>query len=301
LYGHDEANVTIRDILDSSAIKLTSAEKKAVRTLLSNYPSAGLGTVAGFASRAGVSVPTILRLVTKLGYAGYAAFQKDLIEEVSEQLNSPLSMLDTRRATAGTENTYVGIMHNLADALNQTAAVHRQQEFDAILDLLADERSNIYCLGGRFSAVLALRLWMHLSQLRPAVAVIENLSSRLFDRVADFNSQTTLVVFDYRRYQNDVIEFARLAHEARARIILFTDRWMSPISNFADQVLVSPIETLSPYDSKVVAFAQCEAIIASLVKRSPDKIRERLATIEALRQKGESQAYQTENRHDDKT
>ncbi|NTI19881.1 MurR/RpiR family transcriptional regulator [Agrobacterium rhizogenes] len=293
--------MTIKDILSGNEVKLTSAEKKAVRALLGNYPAAGLGTVAGFASRAGVSVPTILRLVTKLGYGGYAAFQKDLIEDVSEQLNSPLSMIDTRAAAAGSDDIYVSIMHNLTDALRQTAAAYRKQDFDALLDLLSDERLAVYCIGGRFSSVLAQRLWMHLSQLRPGVSFIETLSARLFDRVIDFNSQTTLIVFDYRRYQSDVVEFARLAKEARARIVLFTDRWMSPISNFADHVLVSPVETLSAYDSKVVAFAQCEAIIASLVKRSPDKIRERLATIEALRRKGETQIHQTEVNDDKKT
>lgn len=290
--------MTIKDMLSGNGLKLTAAEKKVVRTLLTNYPAAGLGTVAGFAERSGVSVPTILRLVTRLGFAGYTAFQKDLIEEVSEQLNSPLSMIDARSADPSGEGTYAGIMRNLADALLQAAANHREQEFEAILDLLADERSDIYCLGGRFSTVLALRLSMHLGQLRPGVFFIENQSSRFFDRLVDFNSQTTLVVFDYRRYQAEIVEFARLAHEARARVIVFTDRWMSPISHFADQILVSSVETLSPYDSKVVAFAQCEAIIASLVKRGPDKVRERLATIEALRQKGESQAHKTVQRNE---
>jgi DNA-binding MurR/RpiR family transcriptional regulator len=290
--------VTIKAKLESTDLKFTAAERKTVRALLNNYPAAGLGTVAGFAARSGVSIPTILRLVAKLGYGAYAAFQKDLIEEVSEQLNSPLSMMDSRRDMNGEGDTYVAIMRNLADALNKAADAHRPQEFEAILDLLSDERSSIFCLGGRFSSILALRLSMHLSQLRPGVAVIDNQSSRLFDRLVDFNSQTTLVVFDFRRYQNDVVEFARLAREARARIVLFTDRWMSPISNFADQVLISPVESLSPYDSKVAAFAQCEAIIAALVKRSPNKIRERLAVIEALRNKGETQMHQAEQVYD---
>jgi hypothetical protein len=35
-----------------------------------------------------------------------------------------------------------------------------------------------------------------------------------------------------------------------------------------------------------------------LVKRSPNKVRERLATIEALRQKGETQSHQAERDHD---
>jgi DNA-binding MurR/RpiR family transcriptional regulator len=290
--------MTIKDRLASSGLKLTSAETKVVRTLLANYPSAGLTTVAGFAQRAGVSVPSVLRLVTKLGFGGYASFQEELIEEVSEKLNSPLSMFDSRGPGDPGESTYVSIMRNMAGALQQAANDFRENEFEALLDLLGEERSTIYCIGGRSSATLALRLSLLLGQIRPDVFHIENESTRLFDRLADFNSQVTLVVFDYRRYQGDVVEFSRLAKEARARIVLFTDRWLSPISNFADQVLVSPVESLSPFDSRVSAFAQCEAIVASLVKRNPDKVRERLATIESLRQKGGSQMHQIEYKND---
>ncbi|MFB9949106.1 MurR/RpiR family transcriptional regulator [Rhizobium puerariae] len=291
--------MTIKDRLTGGALKLTAAETRVVRTLLANYPSAGLTTVAGFAQRAGVSVPTILRLVSKLGFGGYAAFQEALIDEVSEKLNSPLSMFDARSADEPGTGVYAAFMRNLAGALQQAADDFREAEFEAILDLFGDERSTVYCVGGRSSSTLALRLSLLLGQVRPNVFHIGNESTRLFDRLADFNSQVTLAVFDYRRYQGDVVEFARLAKEARARIVLFTDRWLSPVSNFADQVLVSPVESISAFDSRVVAFAQCEAIIAALSKRNPDRVRERLGIIEGLRNKGNAQFHRIEYRNDE--
>lgn len=281
--------MTIRQALSREAAALTTAERRAARTLLANYPSAGLSAVAALAKRAGVSVPTVLRLVAKLGFPGYAAFQATLIDEVSEQLNSPLSLLGSSDAGVGGD-IYRAMMLSFAEAMRQAAADHRPADFDAAVDLLADERCDVYCLGGRFSAVLARRLAGHLGQLRPRVELIENHAARLFDPLVDFNSRSLLVVYDYRRYQADVIAFARLAHEARSRILLFTDRWMSPIAAFADHVLVAPVESPSPFDSKVVAVAQGEAIVAALVQRSPDKARERLAAIEALRSKGAAAA-----------
>ncbi|PWC13374.1 MurR/RpiR family transcriptional regulator [Brenneria corticis] len=286
--------MAIKNKLTESGRKLTSAETRVVRTLLANYPSAGLSSVAGFAQRAGVSVPTILRFVAKLGFNGYTAFQDALIDEVSEKLNSPLSMFDTQSIAAPGAGGYADFMRNLAVALQQAADDFREDEFEAVLDLLGDERATVYCIGGRSSSTLALRLSLLLGQVRPGVFFIENESTRLFDRVTDFTSQVTLVVFDYRRYQADIVEFARLAKEARARIVLFTDRWLSPIGNFADQVLVSPVESLSAFDSRVVAFAQCEAIIAALSKRQPDRVRDRLASIETLRGKGSRQIHRVE-------
>jgi DNA-binding MurR/RpiR family transcriptional regulator len=93
-----------------------------------------------------------------------------------------------------------------------------------------------------------------------------------------------LVVYDYRRYQDSVVQFARAAHQLGARVVLFTDEWRSPIASFADAVLVSLlVPSASPFDTKVPVLAQTEAIVAALVQRLPDRAKARLKRIEALR------------------
>lgn len=66
--------------------ELTPTERRAAHVLLSNYPFAGLETVAQFASRAGVSAPSILRFIARLGFSAYADFQRRLKEELEAQL-----------------------------------------------------------------------------------------------------------------------------------------------------------------------------------------------------------------------
>ena len=61
---------------DYSAFSPT--ERKVARVLLQQYPLAGLETVAQLAQKAAVSGPTVLRLVAKLGFDGYSAFQEAL-------------------------------------------------------------------------------------------------------------------------------------------------------------------------------------------------------------------------------
>ena len=72
----------IRDRLD----EFTATEKKAAHALLANYPMQGLGTVAQFAEAAGVSSPTILRFVGRLGFPGFAEFQRKLRGELESQV-----------------------------------------------------------------------------------------------------------------------------------------------------------------------------------------------------------------------
>jgi hypothetical protein len=77
----------IRLVMDS----FTPSEKRAAHLLLSHYPFAGLDTVAEFATRAGISAPSVLRFVTRLGFSGFPDFQKHLRGELEAQLLSPLA------------------------------------------------------------------------------------------------------------------------------------------------------------------------------------------------------------------
>ncbi|WP_366511155.1 SIS domain-containing protein, partial [Mesorhizobium sp.] len=74
-----------------------------------------------------------------------------------------------------------------------------------------------------------------------------------------------LIVFDYRRYQPDVIAFAQLAAARRVRLLLFTDPWLSPISEFSEVTLTCPIEVNSPYDTMASCVAQIEAVVAQIL------------------------------------
>ena len=74
---------------------MPAGERRAAQALIADYPLTGLKTVAEFAIRAGVSSPTILRFVSRLGFQNYADFQSALQSELIEQVQSPL--LRTRR------------------------------------------------------------------------------------------------------------------------------------------------------------------------------------------------------------
>src|SRR3546814_10154729 len=91
--------MTIRDILDGDAT-LTPSEQKIARVLLADYPVSGLGTQSSLARRAGVSDPTVVRFVAKLGFDGFTEFQASLIDEVEDLLRSPLMMIEAKRQPA---------------------------------------------------------------------------------------------------------------------------------------------------------------------------------------------------------
>jgi DNA-binding MurR/RpiR family transcriptional regulator len=66
---------TIADSIGKAFATLTRAERQLANTIVENYPVSGLGSITQVAKKAGVSSPTIVRMVKKLGFKGFPEFQ----------------------------------------------------------------------------------------------------------------------------------------------------------------------------------------------------------------------------------
>ena len=59
---------SIAELIADRIDAMPAGERRAAQTLVANYPLIGLKTVADFSAQAGVSSPTILRFVARLGF-----------------------------------------------------------------------------------------------------------------------------------------------------------------------------------------------------------------------------------------
>lgn len=274
----------VRTLLKQREDTFTVSERRVVAVLLANYPSAALTSISQLAGQADVSDPTVHRLVLKLGFEGYPEFQRALLAEVDARMNSPLSLLESSAYEPHAEDVQQAMLGSLTLAIGKTAEQASREDFELAVSLLADPARTVFSCGGRASSFIASWFVVLLSQLRSHARHIEPSLERGSEALADLEAGDVLVVYDYRRYQESVVQFARAAHQLGARIVLFTDEWRSPIASFADAVLVSLlVPSASPFDTKVPVLAQTEAIVAALVQRLPDRAKARLKRIEALR------------------
>ena len=284
----------IREVLTQSHLKLTPAEARIAQMLLADYPVAGLGTASSLARRAGVSDPTVIRLVTKLGFDGFPAFQARLLEEVDAGLRSPQMMMQARRPAAKGRGIAESYLHSVATAIEASAAKGLPQTYERAIQLIMEAKGRVLLLGGRFSRYVSAMLAAYLAQFRPGIESVAPLCAESFDKLVDLDKRDALVVFDYRRYQTDVVQFAQQAAQRGVPIVLFTDPWKSPIAADAKVVLVTSGEVGSPYDSLAPAVAQIEALLAHIVARDSDVREERVSRIEAIRGQNEVTLASTE-------
>ncbi len=273
----------IREVLTQSNVKLTPAEAKIAQMLLADYPVAGLGTAASLAKRAGVSDPTVIRLVTKLGFEGFPAFQARLLEEVDAGLRSPLMMMEAKRPAAKGRSVAQAYLHSAAGAIEAAAGMLLPQTCERAIQLIMGAKGRVLLLGGRFSRYVSGMLAAYLAQFRANIESVAPLSAESFDMLVDLGERDVLVVFDYRRYQTDVVRFATQAAARGVPIVLFTDPWRSPIAAHAKVVLVASGEVGSPYDSLAPAVAQIEALLAHIVAQDSQVRDERVSRIERIR------------------
>ena len=272
---------TVRDRLMNAEGGFSNAELKVVRTLLANYPAAGLTTISRLGKAAEVSDPTVLRLANRLGYDGFGEMQAALLAEVEAHMRSPLTLQPAQPPQA--ENAYQAVLLATLARCDEVAKGTATADYERTVTLLADPKLRLLCLGGRFSRFIAGILQRCLHHLRPGTELLDGSAADIADRLADVDKRHLLIVFDYRRYQSDTVAFARQSHERGAQILLFTDTWRSPIADFADLTLTAPTDTESPFDTLVSPLLQVEALVAGLARKLEGEWPDRVAALEAIR------------------
>ena len=262
---------TVAETVRSRRGSLTPGELRVAQALLSDYPSAGLQSAARLADVAGVSTPTVVRLVAKLGLAGYAQLQHQLRTELSARSAGPVQLYP---ATQPDDSVLGRFERALVPGVQQVLHDTDPVEFDRAVALLA---------GGRVSTALASYLGRYLRLVRPGVRIVDPDPSSRALALLDVDAGQTVVVFDYRRYDGGTVAFGREAVRRGADAVLFTDPYLSPLSAAATVLLTSSVAGPPPFVSLTAATALIEALILGVVETAGgSSVRERLENFDVL-------------------
>ena len=258
--------------------ELSPSERRVARALLAGPPTIGLESSVRLARHAGVSAPTVSRFIAQLGFANYGAFQRALHEELNARVMSPVEVYrehELARRTARTSTPAAAGPDTDGDLLGASGATLAQAvtaslgdlnpaEFRRATALLADTGRQVVANGGWFSHVLAEHLAAVLRQLRPRVRAVPPVASERVAAVADLGKRDVVVIFDFRRYETDTLEFARAVRATSARIVLLTDPWLSPVAEIADAVLPAQVTGPAPFESLTPTLAIVETLITAV-------------------------------------
>lgn len=276
-----ETRPLIRDLLRERQADLTASERKLSAVLEADKLVAGLQSITRLAEMAGVSTPTVIRLARKLGFEGFPDFQNAMREEVAARIKQPLAKFRAAREEARDH-----IISRFAEAasanINRTLDRLDLAEFDAIAALLSDPARRLHLLGGRITRSNAHYFFNHLQIIRPHVTLLDSSPSAWPQALLDMDPQSTLIIFDIRRYERELDKLAGLATGQGANIVLFTDAWGSPIERCATHTIRTMVEVPSAWDSTLAINFIVEALIAEIQARRSDSSADRIAALENM-------------------
>jgi DNA-binding MurR/RpiR family transcriptional regulator len=262
--------------------QMTPSERRVARTLLATYPSAGLESLPQLAESAGVTGPTVLRFVRKVGFEGYPDFQRSLREEVQAR-SEGLPSLYATRAGIRDDDVLRQSHEAFARALEATlASGSLQEDLTKVVSLLGDPKRDLWFIGGRFSQLAATYLALQLGMLRTGCTIVSEEPARRTLDTMEISRRDVLCAFDFRRYQEDTIAAAKVAASRGAEVVVFTDPWLSPAAEHARHVLISHVDSASPLDSLLGVFALTEIIAAKVVVLLGDAGRSRVAEVDSM-------------------
>lgn len=259
-----DSSKSIGEELSDRLNELTRAERQLAHAIQDNYPISGLVSITALAEAAGVSSPTVVRLVQKLGFSGYAEFQADLRRELEEKISNPIAKRDRWAVNAPEKHVLNSFTDAVVANIGQSLAAVHPETFDQVRDLLADTRRRVFVVGGRITRTLADYLFLHLQIIRPEVVHLQAISNAWPHYLLDIQEGDVVVIFDVRRYENSILRLAELAREKGAAIVLFTDQWRSPVDKTADHCFSARISVPSAWDSSIATLLLIEALIAAV-------------------------------------
>lgn len=275
-------DTSVRELIRAKYGDLTQSERKFANALLENYPSAGLASITTVAANAGVSSPTVARMVQKIGFKGYPQFHKALLQELEARAFGPTQRRNHWAAEAPDGHMLNRFAGAVTNNIGQTFANVDAAQFDAAVAHLADTDGRLYVVGGRITRALAEYTFTHFQAIRQRVTHMTSSSATWPHYVLDMVEGDTLLMFDVRRYETNLERLAELVAPRGVNIILITDQWASPVTNSAGQVFNCWVEIPSAWDSNIATMMLVEALIAATQESSWPETKKRYDKLDEL-------------------
>ncbi|MUK87399.1 SIS domain-containing protein [Ornithinibacillus sp. L9] len=225
------------EIINSYFPSLTNSEQKVATFVLNNLENVIFYSVTDLADEAGVGETTVLRFCRKIGLKGYQEFKLTIAQNLSEEKK------DKNGSDSG--NIIQSIANNSVYAIENTASMISEEDLNKAIELLQGAKS-IHIFGVGSSGITAVDAKSRLLRIGIQASAITDSHLQAMS-AATLSDQDVVIALSISGSTRDTIESVKIAKDNGAKIIAITYYSRSPITQFADVVLVggakeSPLE-----------------------------------------------------------
>jgi DNA-binding MurR/RpiR family transcriptional regulator len=215
----------------------TKAERKVANFVLESPRDAMYMSITDLAERCGVGDTSVFRFCKTLKLNGYQDFKMTLAQSLTNNENaSALTLSDEINITDSTEEVCRKLLNTDIAALNQTFDMINTDDIHKAVKMIENARL-IYFFGVGSSGIMALEAKNKFARVLPNV--ISTLDSHMQSMASSLLSEQDLAIaFSYSGSTKDVIETLKRAKQNHAKTICVTRYAESPLTAFADIVLL---------------------------------------------------------------
>lgn len=266
----------------------TKTEKKVAEAVLANPQEVIHSSITNFADSIGVGDTTVIRFCRKLGFVGYQGFKVALAQEISFSQSQHAVVLNEDIEDSDTMSTIIqklcsGHHQVLEETLSLLSA-------DALLEAveMMKQSQKIHFYGVGSSGVTALDAKYKFLRIGLPVDCFMDGHMMAMD-ASLLTPQDTVVGISYSGSTKDIIDAFKLAKEAGANTICITRHARSPITQFADVILLmsskeGPLQG-GAMSTKIAQLFIIDALYTEIFRQSKEAILNKKKTGEAIQDK----------------
>ena len=244
---------------------MSKAQEKIAKYILSNPNRTPFLTVEKLAKLSGVSIATITRFVTFLGYKGYPDFLRDTQESIQEQVtNSEKIKLNAEIKEECEKNIYEVFENDLNNIKSTMEDMNLYEIKIAVNEIINSKR--IYIVARRSAYSLGVLLKYYLDFVFNNVYIIENTED-----IPKYVDKYDLVIgINFEKYSRSAVEVFSYLKSKGSRTIAITDSMLSPIVPYADVSLTVISKGITSLDSFAAPISLINALVVSVKEQKND-------------------------------
>lgn len=236
-------------------------------------------TASELAEQMGVSQGSVSRFFMTLGYSGYNGFLHNLQEVVSQQLTAPQRLIYSQKV--GTTDVQNAVIAREVENITLVDSLVTTTEYQALVKMLCQPQP-LVLLSARMSATLLPYLEYVLHKMRSDVRVAVP-GTQPWDLLGVAADKPNVLVVAFPRYANDLIRKCAQLAEQGMDLYVVTDSRLSPVVEFAKEVLFVPVTTASLFDVYSTPLLLFNLLLRDVANNLP-QLTTRMEAVEAQEQ-----------------
>ncbi|MBU6079926.1 MurR/RpiR family transcriptional regulator [Allobacillus halotolerans] len=231
----NQTTVDLTILMEQHKNTFTKSEQKLYTYIKKNLDLIVYQSLTELANACHVGEATVLRFCRKLGYKGYQGFKLALAREIS--------MRDQNIS----DDTYIDkVRNNMVQAIEDTYKLVDDEQLQRAIDQI-DQSTNVVVFGVSSSGIAGLDMQNRLMRIGVNIETITDSHNQVL-RANSVNQDTVIIAISLTGSTKDIIDAVETSKDNGASIIAITNYTESPLSKFADIVLLTSAKE-NPLDS----------------------------------------------------